>query len=60
MIELTNIDKTFQDVHAIDHISAVIQDNLIFGLVGSNGAGKEYADAADRRHIKAGWRKSPH
>ena len=40
MIELTNIDKTFQDVHAIDHISAVIQDNLIFGLVGSNGAGK--------------------
>lgn len=40
MIELKNLDKTFQDVHAIDHISATIHDNLIFGLVGSNGAGK--------------------
>lgn len=40
MIELKNIDKTFRDVHAIDHISATIHDNLIFGLVGSNGAGK--------------------
>ena len=40
MIELKDIDKTFLDVHAVDHISASIRDNLVFGLVGSNGAGK--------------------
>lgn len=40
MIELKNIDKTFQNIHAIDHMNASIKEGLIFGLVGSNGAGK--------------------
>lgn len=40
MIELTNIDKTFQDIHAIDHVTASIKEGLIYGLIGSNGAGK--------------------
>lgn len=40
MIELKNVDKKFQDIHAADQITASIQDGLIFGLVGSNGAGK--------------------
>ena len=40
MIELKNIDKTFQNIHAIDHVTASISEGMIFGLVGSNGAGK--------------------
>ena len=40
MIELRNLDKTFQDIHAVDHVSTVIQDGIVFGLIGSNGAGK--------------------
>ncbi len=40
MIELKNVDKKFQDIHAADHITASVRDGLIFGLVGSNGAGK--------------------
>lgn len=40
MIELNNIDKTFQNIHALDHITASIKEGMIFGLVGSNGAGK--------------------
>lgn len=40
MIELKNLDKTFQNVHAIDHMNASIKEGMIFGLVGSNGAGK--------------------
>src|SRR5699024_11204188 len=39
-IELKNVDKKFQDIHAADHITASVRDGLIFGLVGSNGAGK--------------------
>lgn len=40
MIELRDIDKTFQDIHAVDHVTADIREGLIFGLIGSNGAGK--------------------
>ena len=40
MIVLKNLDKTFQNVHAIDHMNASIKEGMIFGLVGSNGAGK--------------------
>ena len=40
MIELKNLDKTFQDIHAADHISGSIRDGMEFGLIGSNGAGK--------------------
>ncbi len=40
MIEFKNLDKTFHDVHAVDHISGTIRDGMVFGLIGSNGAGK--------------------
>ena len=40
MIELKNLDKTFQDIHAVDHISGSIREGMVFGLIGSNGAGK--------------------
>ena len=40
MIEFKNLDKTFHDIHAVDHISGTIRDGMGFGLIGSNGAGK--------------------
>ena len=40
MIELKNLDKTFRDIHAIDHISGSIREGMVFGMIGSNGAGK--------------------
>lgn len=40
MIELNNIDKTFRNIHAIDHVSGKIEEGMVFGLIGSNGAGK--------------------
>lgn len=40
MIEFKNLDKTFHDIHAVDHISGTIRDGMVFGLIGSNGAGK--------------------
>lgn len=40
MIELKNVTKSFQGTKAIDHVTAEIQNGLIFGLVGSNGSGK--------------------
>ena len=40
MIEFKNLDKTFHDIHAVDHISGTLLDGKVFGLIGSNGAGK--------------------
>ena len=40
MIELKNLNKTFRDIHAVDHISGSIREGMVFGLIGSNGAGK--------------------
>jgi ABC-2 type transport system ATP-binding protein len=40
MIELTNVTKSFSKLCAVDQVSATIREGLIFGLVGSNGAGK--------------------
>ena len=40
MIEVTNIEKSFEDIKAIDHITARIEEGHVFGLIGTNGAGK--------------------
>ena len=40
MIELKDLDKTFQNIHAVDHVTGVIREGMVFGLTGSNGAGK--------------------
>ena len=40
MIEITNIRKRFDDIEALCGMSAVIREGAVFGLVGSNGAGK--------------------
>lgn len=40
MIEVKNLRKRFDQVQAIDNISAKIEEGHVFGLIGTNGAGK--------------------
>lgn len=40
MIEVTDLQKSFEEIKAIDHITARIEEGHVFGLVGTNGAGK--------------------
>ncbi len=40
MIEVTSLSKRFDTVQAVDNISARIEDGHVFGLIGTNGAGK--------------------
>lgn len=40
MIKAENLTKRFDDIMAVDHVSAEIKDASVFGLIGTNGAGK--------------------
>jgi ABC-2 type transport system ATP-binding protein len=40
MIELRNINKAFEKLNAVKDVNMTIQKGSIFGLIGSNGAGK--------------------
>lgn len=40
MIEVKNLSKSFDSIKARDHINAKIEDGHVFGLIGTNGAGK--------------------
>ncbi len=40
MIECRNLTKTFGDTQAVKDVNVTIRDNAVFGLVGTNGAGK--------------------
>ncbi len=40
MIETKGLTKRFGDIVAVDHIDATIKDGNVFGLIGTNGAGK--------------------
>ncbi|HEX3022406.1 MAG TPA: ABC transporter ATP-binding protein [Lachnospiraceae bacterium] len=40
MIEAIEVSKQFDDIKAVDNISARIKEGNVFGLVGTNGAGK--------------------
>ena len=40
MITATNATKRFEDITAVDHICAEVKDGSVYGLIGSNGAGK--------------------
>ncbi|MEE3420593.1 MAG: ABC transporter ATP-binding protein [Lachnospiraceae bacterium] len=40
MIEIKNLEKSFADIKAVNHISLSIREEEVFGLVGTNGAGK--------------------
>ena len=40
MIETSGLTKRFDDITAVDHIDAKIKEGSVFGLIGTNGAGK--------------------
>ncbi|MDO4324517.1 MAG: ABC transporter ATP-binding protein [bacterium] len=40
MIQAVNVTKRFEDILAVDHIHAEIKEGNVFGLIGTNGAGK--------------------
>ncbi len=40
MIETIDITKQFDNIRAVDRVTATIRDGSVFGLIGSNGAGK--------------------
>ena len=40
MIEAINVSKNFDKIIALDQVTATIREGNVFGLVGSNGAGK--------------------
>ena len=40
MIEVKGISKSFSGIKAVDNLDAVIQEGAVFGLIGTNGAGK--------------------
>lgn len=40
MIEVRELTKVFEGIKAVDNITTTIQEGQIFGLIGSNGAGK--------------------
>ncbi len=40
MIEVKGLSKSFDEIKAIDGVSARIEDGHVFGLIGTNGAGK--------------------
>ena len=40
MIEAKNLTKRFDNIVAVDHVNATIREGYVFGLIGTNGAGK--------------------
>ena len=40
MIELIELEKSFDDIRAVNRVTLNVSDGEVFGLVGTNGAGK--------------------
>lgn len=40
MIEIHNLTKHFDKIKAVDDVSVMIKEKTVFGLIGTNGAGK--------------------
>ena len=40
MIEANNVTKRFSDITAVDDVTLTIEEGKVFGLIGTNGAGK--------------------
>lgn len=39
-IKISNLDVKYKDIHAVKNVSFEVKDGEIFGMIGSNGAGK--------------------
>lgn len=42
MIEIKDVSKQFGKTRAVDHVSFSVKEENVFGLIGTNGAGKKY------------------
>ena len=40
MIEVRSVSKYFEYIKAVDHVNITIKEDCVFGLIGTNGAGK--------------------
>ncbi len=40
MMEAIGLTKRFDDIVAVDHVTASVQDGSLYGIIGTNGAGK--------------------
>lgn len=40
MIEVRDVSKRFEEIKAVDHVNITIKEDSVFGLIGTNGAGK--------------------
>lgn len=40
MIEVRNVTKSYDHIKAVDNVSVTVRENTVFGLIGTNGAGK--------------------
>lgn len=40
MIEIKSVEKSFDDIKAVNEVSFTIREGSVFGLIGTNGAGK--------------------
>ena len=40
MIEIKDVTKSYDRIKAVDNVSVTIRENTVFGLIGTNGAGK--------------------
>ena len=52
MIEAKNLSKSFDNIKALDNINASIRDGDVFGLIGTNGAGKFYTSVYRNFDVK--------
>ena len=62
MIELSHVTKTFGGKKALDELSLRVPQGAVYGLIGSNGAGKSTAirQSPYYRHFPSGFRQRDH
>ena len=59
-VELKDINKTFGDYKASDHVSFGIEKGKLIGLLGPEWKWKDHDPAYDRRSGAAGQRRDHH
>lgn len=57
MIEIKNCSKAFGKIQAVNKVTMDIGEREVFGLIGSNGAGKKYSAPYHGRDHPSGQRR---